>query len=123
MLAGDLKIMNTNTYMDTIKNLTKSYYSISEVASMFDVKSSLIRYYETEFTFFKPHKRNGERRFTPKNIEDFGMIHNLVKERGFTLDGAANEIKNMRAQKKQKHLMLRKLQSLRTKLVKMKEEI
>jgi len=66
--------------MNTIKNLTKSYYSISEVAAMFDVKSSLIRYYEAEFTFFKPHKRNGERRFTPKNIEDFGMIHNLVKE-------------------------------------------
>jgi len=109
--------------MNTIKNLTKSYYSISEVAAMFDVKSSLIRYYEAEFSFFKPHKRNGERRFTPKNIEVFGMIHNLVKERGFTLEGAANEIKNMRAQKKKKHLMLRKLQSIRAKLVKMQKEI
>jgi len=83
--------------MNTIKNLTKSYYSISEVAAMFDVKSSLIRYYEAEFSFFKPHKRNGERRFAPKNIEVFGMIHNLV--------------------------MLRKLQSIRAKLVKMQKEI
>jgi len=109
--------------MDTIKNLTKSYYSISEVAKMFDVKSSLIRYYEAEFSFFKPHKRNGERRFTPKNIEVFGMIHNLVKERGFTLEGAANEIKNMRARRKQKHLMLRKLQAVRAKLVKLRGEV
>ena len=90
---------------------------------MYGVKPSLIRYYESEFDFFKPVKRHGERRFTAKNIEDFGLIHTLVKERGFTLDGAANEIKNLRRQRKQKSAFLDRLCRIRRGLVQLRKEL
>lgn len=75
----------------------KLYFSISEVADAFGVSSSLIRYWETEFTFLKPHKNSkGDRRFTKQNIEQLQIIYHLVKERGFTLEGAKNELKENR---------------------------
>jgi len=73
--------------------LTKRYYSIGEVAEMYDVSSSLIRYWENEFPSLKPHKNSkGDRRFTPNNLEELNLIYHLVKERGFTLDGARAEL-------------------------------
>lgn len=75
--------------------LTKRYYTIGEVAEMFGVSKSLIRYWETEFDFLKPHKNSkGDRRFTVQNIEQFGQIYQLVKEQGFTLDGARKALKS-----------------------------
>jgi DNA-binding transcriptional MerR regulator len=74
--------------------LSKLYYSIGEVAEMFDVSKSLIRYWETEFSFLNPKKNNkGDRRFTKENIKQLLIIYTLVKERGFTLEGAKHEIK------------------------------
>ena len=71
------------------------YYSIGEVASMFSVNTSLIRFWEKEFDVIKP-KRNkkGTRFFTPKDVDNFHLIYNLVKERGYTLSGAKEKIKN-----------------------------
>lgn len=61
---------------------------------MFGVSSSLIRYWESEFTILKPKKnRKGDRRFTKKDIENLEKIYTLVKERGFTLDGAKKELR------------------------------
>lgn len=80
--------------------LTKRYYTIGEVAEMFGVSKSLIRYWETEFEFLKPHKNSkGDRRFTIQNIEQFGQIYRLVKEQGFTLDGARKALKSKGATK------------------------
>lgn len=80
--------------------LTKRYYTIGEVADMFGVSKSLIRYWETEFDFLKPHKNSkGDRRFTVQNIEQFGQIYQLVKEQGFTLDGARKALKSKGAPK------------------------
>jgi DNA-binding transcriptional MerR regulator len=74
--------------------LTKLYYTIGEVAEMFSVSTSLIRYWETEFPSLKPKKdRRGDRKFTKKDIEQLEEIYTLVKERGFTLEGAKKEIK------------------------------
>lgn len=68
------------------ETLVKRYYTISEVASMFGVSASLIRFWETEFEVLKPHKNaRGDRRFTPENIEQIRKVYHLVKERGFTL--------------------------------------
>lgn len=67
----------------------KLYYSIGEVAKAFDVNSSLIRYWEQEFPVIRPKKnKKGNRYFTPEDIKNFQMIYHLVKEKGYTLDGA-----------------------------------
>jgi DNA-binding transcriptional MerR regulator len=75
--------------------LTKLYYSIGEVASIFDVNTSLIRFWEKEFTQIQPKKnKKGERLFTVKDIELFNKIYQLVKEEGYTLDGAKKALKS-----------------------------
>lgn len=77
------------------QELTKLYYSIGEVAELFGVTNSLIRYWESEFSNLKPKKnRRGDRQFTVKDIRVIERIFTLVKERGFTLDGAKKEMKN-----------------------------
>lgn len=77
------------------KELTKLYYTIGEVALMFNVNASLIRFWEKEFTIIQPKKnKKGNRLFTPKDILNFNKIYNLVKEQGFTLEGAKNAVKN-----------------------------
>lgn len=100
------------------QELTKRYYTISEVAEMFDVSKSLIRYWEQEFDIFKPQKsRSGERKFTPENITQFLQIYQLVKERGFTLNGAKIELQAMRQSDKKRKAMLKSLKETRQFLV------
>lgn len=103
--------------------LDKRYYTISEVADMFTVSKSLIRFWENEFSSLRPHKNSkGERRFTAKNIEQFRLIHHLVKERGFTLEGAKQEIKRQQTFVKEKNATLKRLKQLRSFLMTVKEE-
>ncbi len=74
--------------------ITKSYYSIGEVAEMFEVSTSLIRFWETEFDIIQPKKnRKGDRLFTQKDIENIKLIYHLVKEQGYTLKGAKEHLK------------------------------
>lgn len=71
--------------------IEKLYYSIGEVADMFEVNASLIRFWEKEFPQLHPKKNSrGNRVYSKKDIELFKKIHHLVKEKGFTLDGAKN---------------------------------
>lgn len=82
--------------MQSIKeeDLKKLYYSIGEVADMFNVNTSLIRFWEKEFPTVKPKKNNkGNRLFTPKEIIKIQQIYQLVKEKGYTLDGAKKALK------------------------------
>lgn len=75
--------------------LTKLYYSIGEVAAIFDVNASLIRFWEKEFTIIQPKKnKKGNRLFTVKDIEHFNKIYQLVKMEGYTLDGAKKALKS-----------------------------
>lgn len=78
--------------------LTKLYYSIGEVADMLEVNTSLIRFWEKEFPGIKPKKnKKGNRLFTPKEIEKIDRIYILVKEQGYTLDGAKKALKSKQA--------------------------
>lgn len=74
--------------------LTKLYYTIGEVAEMFNVNTSLIRFWEKEFSAIKPKKNNkGNRLFTVKDILTIDRIYELVKEEGYTLDGARKSLR------------------------------
>ena len=73
----------------------KLYYSISEVAELLSVNTSLIRYWEKEFPQLKPNKiANGERRFTQKDIDLLKQIQTLLKDQGYTIEGARKSLKN-----------------------------
>ena len=72
----------------------KLYYSIGEVAKMFKVTTSLIRFWEKEFDIIKPFRnKKGNRLFTKADVDNFFIIYHLVKERGFTLPGAKEKLK------------------------------
>ncbi|MFN5182778.1 MAG: MerR family transcriptional regulator [Bacteroidota bacterium] len=76
----------------------KLYYTISEVAEMFSVNASLIRFWEKEFEILKPHKnKKGNRLFTKKDIENIRLIYHFVKEKGYTLQGAKEKLKTDRS--------------------------
>lgn len=78
--------------------LTKLYYSIGEVAELFDVNASLIRFWEKEFAAIKPKKNNkGNRLFTVKDIATIDRIYELVKEQGHTLDGARKSLREAKS--------------------------
>jgi DNA-binding transcriptional MerR regulator len=77
------------------KVIEKKYFSIGEVAEMLDVATSLIRFWESEFDIIKPKKnRKGNRQFTKEDIENVKLIYHLVKEKGYTLQGAKDLLKN-----------------------------
>jgi DNA-binding transcriptional MerR regulator len=107
-----------------IGTLTKLYYSIGEVAELFDVTPSMIRYWETEFTTLKPGKNSkGERRYTPKDIKHLNSIYNLVKERGFTIDGAKKELSQIKIHSKDKSIIINKLNDLKLKILDFKASL
>ena len=75
----------------------KLYYRIGEVADMFKVNTSLIRFYEKEFDIIKPHRNNkGNRLFTQNDVDHFHTIFHLIKEKGYTLDGAKLKLREKR---------------------------
>jgi len=75
------------------KTPDKLYYSIGEVARMFDVNTSLIRFWDKEFAVIKPKKnKKGNRMFTQKDVDNFHLIYHLVKEKGYTLKGAKESL-------------------------------
>ncbi len=91
---------------------------------MFNVSSSLIRFWETEFDFLKPSKNSkGNRRFTKNNIDQFKIIYHLVKVKGFTLKGAKKEIKEQKEHLMQKEKTLERMKKLRFFLDELKAEL
>jgi DNA-binding transcriptional MerR regulator len=77
----------------SLTGLTKLYYTIGEVAALFEVNTSLIRFWEKEFQIITPKKnRKGNRLFSIQDIENLNKIYYLVKVKGYTLDGAKNEL-------------------------------
>lgn len=104
----------------------KLYYSMGEVAEMFDVRPSLLRHWETQFGVLKP-KRNkkGNRLFTPADIENLKLIYHLVKEQGMTLEGARKALRQCRREKEvpREVELLERLQRIRSLLVEVREEL
>ena len=106
------------------KDIEKQYYTIGEVASMFGVAASLIRFWETEFEELKPKKnKKGNRLFTQTDIETLRTIHHLLKDRGYTIQGARELLKNKSVQTKDKVEMIQSLEKVRAFLVEMKKQL
>lgn len=106
------------------KNL-KLYYSIKEVAEMFGLNESTLRYWETEFPYLKP-KTSGPakvRQYTEKDIEQIRLIHNLVKVRGFKLAAAKKIINNNRDGAERTADMLERLTNVRNDLQALKRQL
>ena len=102
----------------------KRYYSIGEVAYAFGVNTSLIRFWEKEFDGIKPKKNaKGDRRFTPEDVQQLKRIYELVKERGFTLEGAKTELKNKKKIYKKNEEIVRKLESIKQQLIHLKDSL
>lgn len=106
------------------KEITKMYHSIGEVAEMFDVNTSLIRFWEKEFDILKPKKnKKGNRLFTQKDVENLKVIHHLVKERGFTLDGAKQKLKGNKEDTVQNVEIVARLERVRSYLLDLKANL
>lgn len=110
------------TYQE--KEIEKKYFSIGEVADQLGIAASQIRFWESEFDIIKPQKnRNGKRQFTKDDIDKVKMVRHLVKDQGYTLQGAKNTIKNDAKGVKDKMEMIDTLKDVRSFLVGMKQEI
>lgn len=102
----------------------KRYYNIGEVASAFDVNTSLIRFWEKEFDILKPVKNaKGNRKFTPEDIRNLELIYHLVKERGFTLEGAKIHLKENKHKTLNQFEIIRKLELVKSELLKIKDNL
>lgn len=102
----------------------KRYYAIGEVAEAFGVNTSLIRFWEKEFDALKPKKNaKGNRLFTPQDIKNLELIFHLVKERGFTLEGAKIHLKEEKKKTLTNFEIIRKLQSIKSELTKIKNQL
>ena len=110
--------------LKTDRKIEKLYYSISEVAELFEVNPSLIRFWEKEFEILTPKKnKKGNRMFTPKDIENLKLIYHLVKERGYTLQGARDKLRDNRDDVLNKVEILATLQRMRNFLTEMKQNL
>ncbi len=106
------------------KEIEKLYYSIGEVAEQFNVAPSLIRFWETEFDILQPKKnRKGNRQFTKEDIDQIRLIYHLVKEKGFTLSGAKEMLKQDAMAIKDKMEMIDSLRGIRGFLTEIREKL
>ncbi|MGB5646453.1 MerR family transcriptional regulator [Muriicola sp.] len=102
----------------------KRYYGIGEVARAFEVNTSLIRFWEKEFDELQPKKNaKGNRKFTPEDIKNLQLIYHLVKERGFTLEGAKTHLKEERKKTLSNFEIIQKLERVKAELIKIKNQL
>lgn len=103
----------------------KIYYSMGEVAEMFDVNQSLIRHWESKFDCLRPHKnKRGNRMFSAEDVEKLKQIYHLVKERGMTLEGARKVMRGASGKELARETeLLERLQRIRSALVEVREEL
>lgn len=106
------------------REIEKKYYSIGEVADMFKVAPSLIRYWEGEFEIIRPKKdKKGNRRYTKDDIQKIRYVYHLVKEKGYTLQGAQEVIASGRHHGFDKVAAVQKLQEIKDFLINLKHEL
>lgn len=102
----------------------KIYYRISEIADRFGVNESLLRYWEKEFPQIQPKTNNrGVRLYRKEDIETIGLIFHLVKERGMTLAGARQKMKDNKEGTVRNYEVVKRLQKIREELVALSKEI
>jgi len=106
------------------KEIEKIYYSIGEVAELFNVAPSLIRFWESEFEIINPKKnRKGNRQFTKEDIENVRTIYHLVKQKGFTLQGAKELLKGDSQSVRDKMEIYESLKKIRQFLVEVRDKL
>ena len=106
------------------KQIEKLFYPIGEVAQMFEVSVSSIRYWEKEFDILKPKKnKKGNRMFTKKYVDNLRIIYHLTKERGFTLEGAKKKLRENKTDTIDNVEIINHLKSIRQFLVEFREEL
>jgi DNA-binding transcriptional MerR regulator len=102
----------------------KIYFTIGEVAEMFEVNASLIRYWEKEFDIIKPAKnKKGNRLFTRQDLENIKIIYHLVKERGFTLQGAREKLSKNKEDVIKSKEVAESLEKIKAFLLELKREL
>ncbi|NVK05257.1 MAG: MerR family transcriptional regulator [Flavobacteriia bacterium] len=107
-----------------LPELTKRYYTIGEVAEIFDVNTSLLRYWEKEFPNLQPKKNSkGNRAYTPKDIERIHLVFHLVKERGFTIDGARKKLRENHEDVAKEAEVVSRLMNVREKIMNLKRAL
>ncbi|MBL7922719.1 MAG: MerR family transcriptional regulator [Bacteroidia bacterium] len=110
--------------IDFDKEPEKLYYPIGEVADMFSVNTSLIRFWEKEFDILKPKKnKKGNRLFSPEDLSNLRIIFHLVKERGYTLDGAKKLLEQKRSALEKEVELRNSLLQLRSFLEELKNQL
>ncbi|ASU34296.1 MerR family transcriptional regulator [Mucilaginibacter xinganensis] len=106
------------------REISKMYYTMGEVAILFDVNQSLIRFYEKEFDVLQPKKnKKGNRYFTPEDIENLKIIFHLIRDKGYTLNGAKEYLKNNMADSKDSHRVISSLESLKKFLIEVRDQL
>jgi DNA-binding transcriptional MerR regulator len=101
----------------------KRYYSIGEVSKAFNVRPSLLRYWEKEFKEIQPKKKSsGTRKYTPDMVRTLQFIHHLVKEKGMTLEGAKKQMQHS-SSGDSKEIVLTKLEHIKAALLQLKDKI
>jgi DNA-binding transcriptional MerR regulator len=106
------------------KTIEKKYFSIGEVAGMLSVSTSLIRFWESEFDIIRPKKnRKGNRQFTREDIDNVRLIYHLVKEKGYTLQGAKELIRNSGDHLPEKVEIIDSLKKIRSFLVNIRKQL
>jgi DNA-binding transcriptional MerR regulator len=106
------------------KKIEKLFYPIGEVAKIFDVSVSSIRYWEKEFNILKPKKnKKGNRMFTKKDLDNLRIIYHLTKERGFTLEGARKKLRDNKTDTIENVEIINHLKNIRKFLVEFREEL
>ncbi|MFO7744471.1 MAG: MerR family transcriptional regulator [Psychroflexus sp.] len=102
----------------------KLYYSIGEVAKAFDVNASLIRFWEKEFDEIQPKKNaKGNRKFSQDDLKTIELIYHLVKERGFTLEGAKTHLREDKKETLSKFELISKLKAIKSELISIKNQL
>lgn len=102
----------------------KMFYPIGEVARMFNVNTSLIRFWEGEFDIIRPQKnKKGNRLFTQNDVDNFHIIYHLVKERGFTLQGAKDKMKGNPNDTVNNAEVVKSLQKVKSFLLELKDQL
>ncbi|MBD1424875.1 MerR family transcriptional regulator [Sphingobacterium arenae] len=106
------------------REINKLYYTMGEVTAMFDVNASQIRFYEREFDIIQPKKnKKGNRLFTQNDISNLKIIFNLVKDKGYTLQGARDYIRSNKNEVKENQRVIDSLERLKKFLVEVRDSL
>ncbi|NOY96802.1 MAG: MerR family transcriptional regulator [Chlorobi bacterium] len=104
--------------------IEKHFYKISEVAGLFGLETSTIRYWEEEFPSIKPYRnKKGNRLFTKEDIEQVRLVYHLLKEKGMTLKGAQKKLRENKEDTVNNFEIVKRLENVRSQLIDIRNEL